>query len=126
MLLYTNAEVIIEWLGLEGNTRRKRKTFKLKQFFVLMPADPQALSLFREMPEDSTAQENLEIVKLNQRLQESFRSSDLKLTFNSDTVFSLISLKNNQKTAYHKFPYRISKVKKQLLYTPFLSILNCS
>lgn len=75
-----------------------------------MPADPQALSLFREMPEDSTAQENLEIVKLNQRLQESFRSSDLKLTFNSDTVFSLISL-NNQKTAYHKFPYRISKAK---------------
>lgn len=112
MLLYTNAEVIIEWLGLEGNARgKKRKTFKSKQFFVLMPADPQALSLFREMPEDSTAQENLEIVKLNQRLQESFRSSDLKLTFNSDTVFSLISLKNNQKTAYHKFPYRISKVK---------------
>lgn len=90
-----------------------------------MPADPQALSLFGEMPEDNAAQENLEIVKLNQRLQESFRSSDLKLTFNSDS-FLFNSLKNNQKTAYHKFPYRISKVKKQLLYTPFLSILNCS
>lgn len=93
-----------------GREYQKKKKLKLKQFFVLMPADPQALSLFREMPEDSTAQENLEIVKLNQRLQESFRSSDLKLTFNSDTVFSLISL-NNQKTAYQKFPYRISKVK---------------
>lgn len=62
MLLYTNAEVVIEWLGLEGNARgKKRKTFKSKQFFVLMPADPQALSLFREMPEDSTAQENLKL-----------------------------------------------------------------
>lgn len=61
-----------------------------------MPADPQALSLFGEMPEDNTAQENLEIVKLNQRLQESFRSSDLKLTFNSDSFLFNSFKKNNQ------------------------------
>lgn len=63
-----------------------------------MPADPQALSLFGEMPEDNTAQENLEIVKLNQRLQESFRSSDLKLTFNSDS-FLFNSLKKQSKNS---------------------------
>lgn len=63
-----------------------------------MPADPQALSLFREMPEDNAAQENLEIVKLNQRLQESFRSSDLKLTFNSDS-FLFNSFKKQSKNS---------------------------
>lgn len=85
------------WAGREYQ-KKKRKTFKLKQFFVLMPADPQALSLFGEMPEDNAAQENLEIVKLNQRLQESFRSSDLKLTFNSDS-FLFNSLKKQSKNS---------------------------
>lgn len=64
MVLYPNAEILKKTKQQNINKHLESKTI-----FILMPVGPQTLSLFTEMPGDSTAQENLAIVTLNRRFK---------------------------------------------------------